>query len=368
MGNLRAVPQKTTTPAPKTPQQHFNAYCRAIQKQQQRIDTLKQQQGALLIRFQEELLPIEQQLAQLVVSKTERLLSFTGRKSLTPTQHGELIDWVSDELDGLEYHPFVDQDSLTALRDKLMQASAIPEHVTLSDDELACMRALLADEFDFIHHLSDEELGEMMRDPAKLKEKMAAEQEDSEDEEADFSFFDGRDEEIAEQEQQQREMNTLFSISVANRMYKRLAMLLHPDRETDEAAKQEKHKLMLTLTKARKTQDIWTILSLYQQYVDSETEFDANALSALNPLLVQRVEVLKREFNRLNNDAESLEGRVWSILGATTQAGIERKLAKHRRKLQAEITEEAQMLNQLTSLKVLKYHLTARRQASAWFL
>ncbi|MGL6296380.1 MAG: hypothetical protein ACRC3K_08250, partial [Plesiomonas sp.] len=100
MGNLRAVSQKTKKSSPKTPRQQFNTYCQAIQKQQQRIDTLKQQQAALLTRFQQTLLPTEQQLTRLIVTKLDRLLTFTGRKSLSQNQLTELIDWISEELNG----------------------------------------------------------------------------------------------------------------------------------------------------------------------------------------------------------------------------------------------------------------------------
>ncbi|MFZ1874249.1 MAG: hypothetical protein WAU54_15950 [Chania sp.] len=364
--------QKAKKAQPKTPRQQFNHYCQEVKKQQLNIENLKKQQSVLLTRFQQEYLPIEKKYLQTSYLKIEKLLSFTPKKSLSHSQRDLLTDWINEEIDILLDNPFAEQTEIQQLKDKLLQTCAIPEHVELGDDELAQMRSLVGEEFEFVHTLSDAELSDLMRNPHKFQEKMQEELEQRsldddmrssfDDEEDDFSFFDDDEDHSSILSGQQQKMESLFSASAANRMYKKLAMLFHPDREMDESAKQEKHDLMIQLAQAKKTQDIWTIISLYQQHVDADGDFAEKELPALNSLLSNRVEQLKIEYRRLNTHADSLEGLVWAKFGAKTQSAIEKKLMQHEEMLRGFIAEDEQQTRELTSLKVLKQHLTVRNQ------
>jgi hypothetical protein len=364
--------QKTKTVQPRTPRQQFNRYCQEVRKQQLNIDNLKKQQSILLACFQQKYLPIEKQFLQTGYLKIEKLLSFTQRKSLSHSQRDLLTDWINEEINILQDNPFAEQADIQELKEKLLQTCAIPEHVELGDDELAHMRSLLEEEFEFIDTLSDAELSELIKNPHKLQEKMQAEMEQQrlddetnphfDDQDDDFSFFDDDENHSSIFAEQQQKMESLFSASAANRMYKKLAILFHPDREMDESAKPEKHDLMIQLAQAKKTQDIWTIISLYQQHVDADGDFAEKELPALNSLLSNRVEQLKIEYRRLNTHADSLEGLVWAKFGAKTQSAIEKKLMQHEEMLRGFIAEDEQQTRELTSLKVLKQHLTVRNQ------
>ncbi|MBI3311192.1 MAG: hypothetical protein HYZ77_08055, partial [Serratia liquefaciens] len=179
----------------------------------------------------------------------------------------------------------------------------------------------------------------------------------------DFFFDEEEREDTAYQEQRHETMAMLFGTSAAGRMYKRLAIMFHPDREMDEAAKQDKHHLMVQLAQAKKNHDIWTILSLYQEHIDPNGGVEEKDLPAINQLLAEQVEILKIKYRQMEYSCDPLTSLIWSKFGKNSpQQSLDKKLAHHAKELQNSIEEERLTLVQLTSLKVLKQYLAERAE------
>ncbi|WP_330983078.1 MULTISPECIES: hypothetical protein [Enterobacterales] len=370
LSKAKAAKRKNTA---NTPRQRFNAGCKEIKKQQQRIEQLVQQQQELMARFSEKVLPLEHQHTHLIYLKIEKLIAFMGKKSIANYQREELGLWIQDELQFLIEHPFRDVTTdLNALID-LYSDSAKKSLAPPSPEEIEDLRDELRNRWGIAGDLSDEQIAEMMHDPQKLAALIREFHETAgqdtydfmDEEEGDSDFYD---DDFFEDDQSsgktahssQKKVDSLFSRSVINRMYKRLAAAFHPDRAQDDTEKQHRHQLMTTLSAARKSHDVWAIFSLYQEHIDADAEFAEIDLPALNSLLEQRIATLKEEFKALNNDSDSPEGMIWCKFKSSTQKDIDKKINEHITALRSFIEEEKQELENLSTLKSLKEKLTAR--------
>ncbi|WP_039879596.1 hypothetical protein [Photorhabdus temperata] len=119
---------------------------------------------------------------------------------------------------------------------------------------------------------------------------------------------------------------------------------------------------MVQLSKAKKDNDVWTIINMYHQYIDPTFSFNSRDISDINKLLKARIDILTSELNQLKK-SDSLPGMIWSTLGGETSKVIEDNLREHCKKLQQNIENEIQLRESLRSLTVLKSHLAERRDA-----
>lgn len=384
MGKGKSVKKKAAKKqAPKNPRQQFNAHCQAIKQQHLRLDTLRRQQTELMTRFQQQLLPLEKQFTDVVYQKAERLLSFTDKKSLSASQRDILLNWIEEEIMFLEEHPFVEHLDIQALREKYLAACTFMLDENLAEEEIQLMRGILESELPFVRQISDEEMLDFARNPEKFKARVQQEAansaanedeefadedvEDDEFEDDDEAFIDEMEQEALEiREQRQKEIAALFSTSAANRMYKQLAKIFHPDREMDEAAKQDKHHLMVQLAQAKQNSDIWTIISLYQQHIDPEGGFEEIDLPEINQLLAEQLISMKWDYRQREHECDPATAVLWAKFGdAKTPQALDKRLNRHANELKELLAEESEMLEDLTSLKVLKRHLAEHAEEMA---
>ncbi|AKG69743.1 TPA: hypothetical protein ACSTLY_000468 [Serratia fonticola] len=357
---------------PKNPRQQFNAHCQAIKQQHLRLDALHRQQTELVTRFQQQMLPLEKQFVDAVFQKAERLLSFVDKKSLSALQRDNLLNWIGEDLMYLEEYPFADHLDIQPLREKYLNACAtMVNDKDLDEDELQLMRDMLESQLPFVQDISDEELRDLVREPHKFKAKIeetfansaANEDEEFAEDEEEPLFDEFEEEALAARERRQQEITSLFSASAANRMYKQLAKVFHPDREMDETIKQEKHHLMVQLAQAKQNHDIWTIINLYQQHIDPNGGFEEKDLPEVNRLLAEQVITLKFDYRQKEYGSDPMTALLWSKFGdAKTPQALDKKLIRHANELKALLAEESEALEELTSLKVLKQHLAEREQ------
>ncbi|MBS9426876.1 hypothetical protein [Photorhabdus akhurstii] len=346
---------------PKTPQQQFKAYWKSIEKYQLKIAKLQQQQDALFIRFQQEVLPIEHQYIQSKYDKTARLLSFADKKSLGKNQRGELFFWIEEELDELCHYPFNENLDLNKLTDHFSNLNALKEHETPTPEQMADIRQTFGEYFDFNEEISDEELLDMMKSPEKMRATI--EQRFQRESEHFYDEYDAEEtSDFDPAAEDQKKLDSLFKSQEVSQMYRKIAKLLHPDREQDLDEKKKKNQLMVQLSQAKKDNDVWTIINMYHTYIDPTFSFNSRDISDINKLLKARIDILANELNQLKK-SDSLPGIVWSTLGGNTSKIIENNLREHCKKLRQNIENETQQRESLRSLTVLKSHLAERRDA-----
>lgn len=377
MSKRIAVKKKVTKSAPKNPRQQFNAYCQKIRQLQEKATALHQDQENVLAHFQEKILPLERKYVDTVYQKIERLITFIPRKTLPAYQFDDLLAWIEEDIRFLEDYPFADHVNTDQLRDMLIDSYPDAMKPSFGDDDIALFREMLEIKCpSLVGKFTDEEVIYFLNNPRAFGERLdeefsstqTSEEESVEDDDDDFSFFDDEEEDWrdsqAQQKEKQQDISALFNTTAANRLYKKLAILFHPDREMDETVKKEKHHLMVQLSKAKKDNDIWTIIELYQQHIDPNGGFEEKDLPAINSLLAAQIETLKFNYQHEERTANPVTSIVWAKFGNESQKVIDKNFAQHIKHLKQVIKDETLAVEEIKSLKVLKHYLAERYEES----
>ncbi|WP_225087395.1 hypothetical protein U1R68_14670 [Pectobacterium colocasium] len=345
---------------PQTPQEQFQFYWLNIEKYQKKIDKLKKNQADLFSDFQRELLPYEHDYMQAVYNKTARLLSFAEKKSLGKGDREDLFHWIDEELSRLRNYPFNSHLDIDKLSDQFFALNALHQKDEPPlEEQLDFVRDVLEERFSFVEELSDDELLDMMKDPNKMREKI---EEYIQHHESDF--FSDSDEQ--DEDESTPPTDSALDLNHLTQLYRKIAKVLHPDREQDSDEKEKKHHLMVILSQAKKDNDIWTILNMYHKYVDVSFNFDSQVIPAINALLKNRMEAIKNQLKEQEHDP-SLSGMIWQELGAASQKTREKKIDQHRQNLLESIKIEKTQTAHLRSLTVLKECLRERYASEQYF-
>ncbi|MCW7550759.1 hypothetical protein OO184_23210 [Photorhabdus sp. APURE] len=346
---------------PKTPQQQFKTYWTSIEKYQLKIAKLQQQQDELFMRFQQEVLPVEHQYMQSRYDKAARLLSFADKKSLGKNQRRELFSWIEEELAELCTYPFNENLDLNKLTDHFSNLHAFKEEEIPTPEQMAEIRQTFGEYFDLNEEISDEELLDMIKNPEKMRSTIEQHfQRESEHFHDEYDAEETTDFDPAAEDQ--KKLDSLFKSQEVSQMYRKIAKVLHPDREQDLDEKKKKNQLMVQLSQAKKDNDVWTIINMYHKYIDPTFSFNSRDISDVNKLLKARIDILANELNQLKK-SDSLPGMIWRTLGGETSKAIENNLHEHCKKLRQNIENEIQLRESLRSLTVLKSYLAERRDA-----
>ncbi|ECJ4724695.1 hypothetical protein [Escherichia coli] len=308
----------------------------------------------------QDILPLEHQYLQAAYDKTFRLLTFASKKSLSKRDKAALFLWLDESLEEIFYHPFNEQLDLNALREQLrIVLSELPENKRI-DSDIDNFRQELRDIFGSDNDLSDDDLYKMMSDPDIIFDTMFGQPEKT-TETSDDDLL-GDDGFFGEQEHTSVKIPniTLKSVEIS-RMYKKLASQLHPDREPDPVKKALRHDLMVALSKARQSNDVWTIMDMFRKHVDPDYAFSDTDLPTINALLQRRIDGLKNELADIT-DHRSLSGMIWEKLGGKTSKSINSRFKKHASVLLRMTEEQRQQLDELRSLKVLREYLIPWRE------
>lgn len=192
------------------------------------------------------------------------------------------------------------------------------------ENQLRVRLLMLDDLFDGDMPLERDELIDILKNPESIekhikkahenreeKEKLFGDEQDQPEDRFEENYFhEEYEEHIGKHDT--KVLEKLFKGSQLNKMYKRLASKLHPDKENDVDKKERMHALMQQLVSARKNKDVFTMLALYHDNIDDDSfNFDAKKITAIESLLEQKVSELNYELRQLKSD-NTLEGMVWN--------------------------------------------------------
>jgi len=123
---------------------------------------------------------------------------------------------------------------------------------------------------------------------------------------------------------------------IVSRLFRRLARVLHPDLEPDEARRAEKQRLMSECLRARDERDIDTLLHLYETHLGALPDDLAEGDASLLPRLLRRqLDELRARLRRVV-DGDPLQRMILSRYAGDGAAGIERRVTAHATALDAE--------------------------------
>src|SRR5690606_14298052 len=183
------------------------------------------------------------------------LMSFLTRKSLGEWQRETLLAWVKEYISYLQNSPFSTPESLSATLKQYEQVldELYPAPELSDDDGELDEEDLLEDFFETYRHGQKRKNGEFGEDETSAED--------------DFfeQFFEQQQQREREAQKRADELalKKMMKSSSLNKLFRKLAHALHPDRETDEVARAEKNQLMVELIQARDNNDIPAIFALY---------------------------------------------------------------------------------------------------------
>lgn len=351
-----------------------------IEKRQKRNQTFVIKKEQLLKQFKETVLPTEQAHGQQAFELVEFLVTFLTRKSFSQNQREELLYWIEDKLNYIRNHPFLSDFDHEALQKKVNDAMLIysqSQNLEIEAQDIEQVRREIELMFDNNMHLSDEEITNLIRDPSLLskfveqmndalnKQEASANNESEHHSDSFEDFFGQQNEEDdfqqhTSQDSRQKDLNKLFKNGQLNKIYKKLATLLHPDKEQDPVKKVQKHVIMQELSAARKNKDAYTLLKLYQAHIDDgEFSFDAETLRSMQVFLEEKLYQLDDELvaSKSNSDMSTLVWREFSQRSKKlTEQGFKQRIAE----LEEECKQQSILMKHNTSVAKMKKTLQQR--------
>lgn len=345
--NISIAPLSNTAANKKgklTPQERFTREWKRVQTLQAQNLRLQQDVAEFAVGVISKIAPAELEFAQANYQLAQKLLRFAERKSLSGWQREELLQWIQQILVGLDDQPFAVGldieglycqlvDHLNALEDP---HEALQEHDD-EHDERVQQEQNLADAMDEL-----------------LEEFVAQEGVDAEAEEAFAS------EEAALQQAQEQSLSQLLKSSSINKMFRKIASAIHPDRESDPQRKLQRNTLMAELVRARDDKDIPTIFNLYEEWVG------ASPFDAIGDDFEKVVTLLKRQAARLRSDkddiihANPLHGAVYQRFYHKSQKKVDQAVDGHVSRVKKDAQAHVRATKCITNLGRLKALLEER--------
>jgi hypothetical protein len=353
-----------------------------IEKKQKRNQTFLDKRDQLFTEFKTKILPLEHKNARQAYDFIVFLIGFVGRKSFSDYQHEELLQWIASDLEYLRAHPFVGDVNLDDLQNKFNEALtkfSQSEPDDIDPNEIERVRHSLETIFGGQMQLTDDEIVALIQDPSLIDSYIEQMQQNLDDEQQsegktgqDKPFEDPfsqqtEDEDVeyhAPQDDRQKDLDKLFKGGQLNKIYKRLAALLHPDKEQDPVKKAQKHVIMQTLSAARKNKDAFTLIQLYQTHInDGAFHFDTETLTSMHTLLRAKLHRLDDELQaqKSSNDVSTL---VWRKFSERSNKQTELNFKTHISALKREYREQQNIMQQNQTVAKMKKLLQERADAN----
>lgn len=360
-------PQATSNTQSSSEKKFNNAWQRVI-NQQQKNDCLRADAQAFAQDIQNRIQDKEKAYMDAMYLACLQLLSFCSRKSLAQWQREVLLEWAVEYLHAMTNNPFGRHLDMAAIQQRVADAyaAAYPESQPLPQAG--------AEDFAFDnggHPLPDDEeprIQDMFQDlfaefeRAGMAGNPSAEHDDMR---AEHAFFHEFSQQRQAHEQQLQEENLtlkqLIKSSSVNKLFRKLAGVLHPDKERDETVRVEKNRLMSELIQARDSNDIPKLFAFYAEYVgDSPLQELGGDLDGATQLLDRHLLYLRDQKDDIL-DENPLTGVLYRQFHKSTPAARQRAIIKHLKEIKAHTSALKDLCHDITSVNRLKPYLKLRR-------
>lgn len=297
------------------------------------------------------------------------LLAFCSRKSLAQWHREILVDWAAEYMRAMINNPFSQHLDMAAIQQRMADA------LTIVYPELKPSLEANSDDFAFnddgYSAPNDEDpiTQDMFQDLfAEFAQADAAssQYEEHDDMDSEQAFFhDSFKQRQAHERQRQDEsqaLKQLIKSSSVNKLFRKVAGILHPDKERDETARLEKNRLMGELIEARNTNDIPKIFAFYAEHVGE------SPLQELGGDLDSATQLLERQYFYLRDqkddilDENPVTGALYRQFHRNTPAAKQRAINKHLKEIQAHTNTLSDLRHDITSVSRLKPYLELRRE------
>lgn len=336
-------------------QQQFDKLWREVKNKQKNNIKLKEELAQLYCVYQTKILPLEQ-LNQLPhVQLTERLIDFYSRKSLTQWQREELSQWIFECIENIEpYHP----EKALALTEAYIQTEANFLGVDIEDIKNEMEQTSPSDElFEFFKDFEEELSATENRGHSNSNDDIFG---FSNDDAYDGFFEQGDSNADNIHHATSHKVNDIFNDKWLRTIFRRTANALHPDKERNEYEKKNKEKLMSELLKYRDEKDIFSLLNLYMQHVDSDDlTINDSTMTALCEQLKEQKKQLSEERQEILHD-NPYQFILYKQLYSKSPKKQKQNIERHIENVKNSSDEFTEFVASLRNLKILKLHLSER--------
>ncbi|PLC49585.1 hypothetical protein CR159_11655 [Pollutimonas subterranea] len=344
----------------------FNDAWQRVINQQKRNDGLRADAQAFAQDIQSRIQDKEKAYMDAMYFACLHLLSFCTRKSLAQWHREMLLEWAAEYVQAMENNPFSQHLDMSALQRRMADAFA----VAYPEPQLEAG----AGDFDFDdngHDIGGDEdpsIQDMFQDLFDEFERADAAGNpfaEHDDPHSEHSFFNEFSQRQQAHEQQVRDENLalkqLIRSSSVNKLFRKLAGILHPDKERDETVRMEKNRLMSELIRARDSNDIPRLFAFYAEYVgESPLQELGGDLDGAAQLLDRHLLYLREQKDDIL-DENPLAGALYRRFHKSTPAASQRAVNKHLKEIHALTNALRDMRHDITSVNRLKPYLELRR-------
>ncbi len=344
-------------------QRRFDKLIRQVQNQKKLQKKLEDDMEKLLLLYQQQLFPVEVALNEPLSHLCERLIDFFSRKSLSKRQRDELGDWIVETINTVNAYDFQQAKHLTQQFNEVFAdfIGVSIEDLTVSiEDEAGKFNQEEQPEKSSKAQKSEDDF--IQEDLFGFDDIKSVDASDSETgTNADNEFFDDDPFEIDTEADLERKEG-LMNGQWIRKLFRQTAQALHPDKEQDPKHKEKKQALMAELLSARKREDVMTILTLYNEYVD------ANDIAVAEDEMQEICRLLENQLDALENERiaylyENPQRQyLYEQFYSKTEKGRQKKLKQAIADTQDEIQEINQLIDYLRNLTCLKHCLQQRTE------
>ena len=344
-------------------QKSFDKIWSEVKNKQLENAKLKTELADLHKIYQERILPVEQLTAEPYSQLAQRLIEFFSRKSLSQWQRRELSQWIFECIDYVQpLHAERGAELVASYQQVLadfleVDVEDLEEEMNQHDDPLEGAMG----EFDDLEKAFHDAMNNDSPESEFQDDLFGFDMGDDSDNTFD-DFFTGADstEHSPEHSPEHPKENNVFSDKWLRTIFRRTANALHPDKERNAALRKEKEGLMSQLLTARDDKDVYSLINLYMQYVDSDD------LLIAEDTMRKLCEQLREQKNQLTEERHQIlyenpmYAALYESLHSKNNKKRERKIALHIQRVEESTHEFSQFVASLRNLKVLKVHLNDR--------
>ena len=340
------IKTKTSDNSGSPSQKLFNQAWQKVANQQKKNNRLREEIRTFAEQVTNSIEQQEKAYVTTLYKSCEQLLVFYGRKSLAVWHREVLMEWIVDYIDTIANNPFATDVDLAALS-QTMQATMEKIHPELLD---TFQDEAMHNEEHFFDEMADE-------DDESIFEKLFSDIQDEPGFDDFFSQQKSFEQQIKDDEQA---LNKLMKGGSINKLFRRVARVLHPDLEQDEEARLEKNRLMSELIEARNNNDITSLFAFYAEYIGQ------SPLEELGGDLADATQLLNRQYAQLESQYEDIlyedpkAGVLYERFHKKTMKASQREINTHLKKMEQDINNLELFRQEVTSLKKLKPYLQMR--------
>lgn len=354
-----------------SPQEVFQKEWQRVQNLQKKNRNMAAEIDELVAKVTPQLEAVERELADALYYQTEKILVFLGRKSLPEWCKYELLDWLESNGSIMQNMPFAGHLDFEALYDSLA-ARVEGAFGGPPDSEVDQPESTMEPEDKNKSRASDKKDSPM----DDMFEELFAEfenQDDSDDHIEDFQedqenhwqeYFDRQEQaELQAEQDRNKQIDKLLRASNINKMFRKIARILHPDKEPDPEKKDLRHQQMSELLKARDEKDIAALFALYDQHIGT------SPLEELGEDIESATKILQYQAQQLRNEQNSytpksiIEAYIFEHFYGKSPQALSAALRKHKARTKELAENQTAISRAMTSIKALKPLLEERRKS-----